>query len=175
MAYRGQLAKEFVDMDIVREHIGSAAAYVADATARQFKEAVEAQMRYSPRLQFDSPLEVLFWIWWDAAIGEGPGSELFELRPQQEVIVGNNTYRVDFLIDPTLTQPANWMPIAVELDGHAFHERTREQVATRDSRDRALQAAGWRVFHFSFGEFTAKPLDCISEVFGFARSQWQNR
>jgi len=65
----------------------------------------------------------------------------------------------------------SWKPIAIEVDGHAFHERTREQVERRNERDRALQQAGWTVFHFSFTEMSARPEACILEVFDFAHKQ----
>jgi very-short-patch-repair endonuclease len=57
-------------------------------------------------------------------------------------------YCVDFVVTPR-TERKGWIPIAVELDGHAFHERTPAQVSHRDSRDRALQRAGWKVFHLT--------------------------
>jgi hypothetical protein len=60
-------------------------------------------------------------------------------------------------------------PIGVELDGHTFHEKTLEQVTYRNQRDRALQQIGWRVYHFSFAEFTKNPRESILEVVEHAR------
>jgi len=174
MAYEGQPGSAFVDLEIVQQHMTAATEYVAQSTARSFREGNEGALRYMPSLQFDSPLEVLFWVWWNAAVPDDnhPG---FSLLGQRDVAVGDQRYRVDFLIEPNeqrVSASPAWKPIAVELDGHAFHERTREQVTIRDRRDRALQQAGWRVFHFSYGEFTNTPLDCVAEVFLFARDQW---
>lgn len=46
---------------------------------------------------------------------------------------------------------------AVELDGHDWHERLKEQVARDKARDRALTMAGWRVLRFAGSEVWADP------------------
>lgn len=176
MAYEGQPAKVFVDMEIVQQHIDSASEHVARTWGAKFNRACNGLLRHYPSLRFDSPLEVLFWTWWEAAcVLDEPINDILQLRPQAEITVGEKLFRVDFVVQPIQPEIAlapEWIPIAVELDGHAFHERTREQVMYRDQRDRALQSVGWRVFHFSFSEFTAKPIDSVSEVMQFGRNQW---
>jgi hypothetical protein len=116
----------------------------------------------SPRL--GSPLERAFLVWFTAyaSVFDQPVG----LVEQHEVPApSGRTYRIDFtpcinseVHDPVLTR------IAVELDGHTFHEKTIEQVTARNERDRALQAAGWTVLHFSFAEFTANPTSCCQHV-----------
>ena len=160
---------------IVQEHFEATLKYVADESTRRHEEFTRAMVLNSTRLRetLGSPLEMIFLLWWHAADRVNGRYEL-GLEPQAWVTVGDQKYRVDFLIVPydlTPLQVAQWRPIAVEMDGHAFHERTREQVQLRDSRDRALTAAGWRVFHFSFSEFTANPARCVSEVMDFGHSQ----
>lgn len=174
MAPERRSGSDFVDIDIVQQHLKASAEYVGTREKEMFLEGNEGALRYVKSLQFDSPLEVLFWVWWNAGVPHGSAYDNFDLKPQQEVYVADRRYRVDFLVEPTrssITASSIWKPIAVELDGHAFHERTPEQVAIRDSRDRALQAAGWHVFHFSFGEFTKEPLKAIEEVVMFAARQ----
>lgn len=61
--------------------------------------------------------------------------------PQHNIL----NYRVDF----ALIGGANDLRIAVECDGHDFHERTKEQARRDRSRDRALSAAGWTVLRFT--------------------------
>lgn len=168
-------ASAFVDTELVQRHLTVATAFVAKRAADIFWQGHDGALRNVPSLQFDSPLEVLFWIWWNACnepeFGEDEG---LNLRPQTEVIVAGQRYVVDFLVEPAYplaAQSTHWTPIAVELDGHEFHERTREQVAIRDQRDRALQQAGWKVFHFSFNEFTKTPDACTFEVLMFSRRQ----
>jgi very-short-patch-repair endonuclease len=54
--------------------------------------------------------------------------------------------------------------LAIECDGHDFHERTKEQAAKDRSRDRALQAAGYTVMRFTGSELYRDPLKCVEEV-----------
>ena len=69
--------------------------------------------------------------------------------------------------------PIQEKPIIVELDGHTFHEKTPEQVAERNDRDRLFQGEGYMVFHFSYLEMTTKPYDCFLTVFGEARCRFE--
>lgn len=114
----------------------------------------------------ESPLEEAFTIWWVASghIRAMWNLPALALAPQQDVTAMGRRYRLDFVVKSADAR----LLLAVELDGHAFHERTREQVAQRDQRDRDLQAAGWRVFHFSYSEFVAHPWESVNEVQGYA-------
>lgn len=168
MAFKQRTGADFVDTDIVQQHIESAAVYAAQQKAADCRQFTNSFLRHDTDLIFDSPLEVLFWVWWTSTIEGCPGSDLFTLHHQYDTVVKGKNYRVDFLLEPH-SQPADWRPIAIELDGHAFHERTPEQVAIRDRRDRDLQEAGWHIFHFSFREFTNAPINAVAEVFCYAR------
>lgn len=173
----GKPLKEYVDLPIVQSHLRAAASFVGAKATAWFLESMDRTMRGS-RPEFDSPLEVLFWLWWTACERENafyPYTQL-RLEPQVEIEVGDDRYRLDFAvgIDEPRWQKALdagalvWPKIAVEVDGHAFHERTPEQVALRDRRDRALQQAGWLVFHYSYTEFTTAPQRCVEEVYDLA-------
>jgi very-short-patch-repair endonuclease len=54
--------------------------------------------------------------------------------------------------------------IAVECDGHDFHERTKEQAERDRSRDRALQLAGAFVLRFTGREIYRDAAVCAAEV-----------
>ncbi len=153
--------------DLVQQHIDHLARIVAKVAEDDFRASAESQFR-----AYESPLEEIFALWW--RVFNPPRTSSFTLRPQHRVVLDDNVYRIDFAIDPVCpdiaTHPA-WKPIGVELDGHAFHERTKAQVASRDRRDRALQSAGWQVFHFSYAEFTVSPMECTVEVTEFAQTQ----
>jgi len=67
-------------------------------------------------------------------------------------------YRLDFAI--VLDRKF----IAIEVDGHDFHERTKEQAARDKARDRALITAGWTVLRFSGSEVWRDAFRCVQEV-----------
>lgn len=189
-------ASEFVATPMVKEHIAAAAAMVGEFATEAFEEELEARLKGNAddstvyahwqlmdsgqpaTLAFDSPLEVAFWTWWRAAHHVDDFCR-YNIELQRHVrisVPGGVQYVLDFVLAPSAMigvaykRITHWPLIGIELDGHAFHERTPEQVITRDSRDRALQQAGWHIFHFSFSEFMERPRDCLWEVVEFARA-----
>jgi hypothetical protein len=114
----------------------------------------------------ESPIEAGFSLWWMLM-----GSHEVRLFPQHPVVIAEKSYRLDFKAapaDPLVALLAESLHIpfrfAIELDGHEFHERTKEQVTVRNQRDRALQAAGWRVCHVSGSELVRDPEKVVNEV-----------
>lgn len=97
------------------------------------------------------------------------GQNSVAIMPQVRVTVGGNTYRVDFLIVvfPASAQDGEGNSIVIELDGHDYHERTKEQAASDRSRDRALIAAGYKVVRFTGSEVYRDPVKVLSEVENF--------
>lgn len=147
----------------VQEHVARAADWGADLQRSVVWKATGWGARTFGLM---SPLEVIFYAYWQAAIvGEAFGSEL-HVRGQHEVVVADRRYRLDFSVEHASIGP---LSIAVELDGHAFHERTAEQVALRNTRDRDLQAAGWTVCHFSGSELLTDPKGTVGAVLDLAR------
>lgn len=69
------------------------------------------------------------------------------------------TYRVDFLIEVaeelSMTDEEEIFFLVVELDGHDFHERTKEQAQRDKERDRNLTRAGYKVMRFTGSEVYA--------------------
>jgi hypothetical protein len=177
---------EFLKVEVVREHIDRAAKDVGYYAAADFKSTMEARLAGSDddqpehfKLRLESPLEAIFYIWWEAMCGgENYFGRVFYLDRQVPVTVDGASYRLDFVIDlgpygQEQVGGLEWARLAVEVDGHSFHEKTPEQVASRNMRDRALQQAGWMVQHFSWTEMTTRPEMCIGEVFGVARGKFE--
>jgi very-short-patch-repair endonuclease len=81
-------------------------------------------------------------------------------------------YRVDFLatawlggeVCPLLTT------IAVEIDGHDYHERTKEQAARDRRRDRELLRNGVITVRFTAAEVHANPAGCAVETIRLVES-----
>ena len=102
---------------------------------------------------------------------EGAGSILVcpysDDNPHKECVVAQalvsldgNDYRADFAF------LADGIRIAVELDGHDFHERSKEQAKRDKSRDRAFTRAGWSILRFTGSEVHADAESCVDEAFG---------
>jgi len=70
-------------------------------------------------------------------------------------------YRADFILK---TLDAR---VAIECDGHDFHERTKEQAQRDKARDRFFQAEGWPVLRFTGSEIWADPVSCANEAVRF--------
>lgn len=71
-------------------------------------------------------------------------------------------YRVDFLIQSMDGPQPN--QVVIELDGHAFHDKDKNQRAYEKARDRFLVAKGYRVLHFTGSEVVADPYKVAHEA-----------
>jgi very-short-patch-repair endonuclease len=83
--------------------------------------------------------------------------------PQLQVTVGNSKYRVDFAFIG-MTFEHRIIRIAVELDGHDFHERTKEQASKDKRRDRVLAANGWVTLRFTGSDVYRDPGAVLDEI-----------
>jgi hypothetical protein len=72
-------------------------------------------------------------------------------------------YRLDFAI-------IGDRKVAVECDGHDFHDRTKEQAARDKSRDRRLIADGWTVLRYTGSEIHKDAAKCAAEAIAIAMS-----
>lgn len=99
------------------------------------------------------------------------------LAIQPQYTIGR--YRADFLVtyghmNYSATEPTpklSWRVCraVVECDGHDYHERTKEQAKYDRTRDRDMQASGWKVYRYTGAELWADPLKCALEVVGRLR------
>lgn len=77
---------------------------------------------------------------------------------QAQVACGN--YKIDF----GLTDNETGLKLAIEADGHEFHQKTKEQAQHDKARDRFLTAQGWHVVRFTGSEIWREPERCAEEV-----------
>lgn len=82
------------------------------------------------------------------------GSERMGLMVQQKA----GPYRLDFLVE------FEGVKVAIECDGHDFHEKTKAQAAKDKKRDRYLQAKGYRILHFTGSEIFNGTASVFEEV-----------
>jgi hypothetical protein len=170
---------DWTNVEEVRRQIDAAAAMVERKAGREFAEYIYGYVRPQMTKQLESPLEAIFRVWWEAYMNNcseySHGSRL-RLNCQHELMCGDQAYRLDFVVGLAHEKEAvrfksvgcPFPLTAIEVDGHAFHEKTKEQVALRNQRDRALQQAGWIIFHFSWTELTTNGEKCVGEVLDHA-------
>ena len=87
------------------------------------------------------------------------------LAPQVSV----GPYRVDFLIVLSRWYYRDVVLVAVECDGHEFHERTKAQAAKDKARDRDLAARGLTVLRFTGSEIFRNAGACADDVIQFVQ------
>ena len=179
MAERPRPDTEYFECEFTTKHLLAALEF---GKAEWVEGMVSLFRANLPWIRLQSPLEMAFYGWWMVIRDCWATDADLELRPQHEVIANDRKYRLDFvatwrdkeLIDAGEKLGLPIPQIAVELDGHEFHERTPEQVTKRNIRDRDLMASGWKVFHFSGSEFNANPQGCVWNFYLEASSHfWQ--
>jgi very-short-patch-repair endonuclease len=86
----------------------------------------------------------------------------------QQIQVG--AYRLDFCIASPSLEHFDTVAhlLAVECDGHDFHERTKQQAARDKSRDRALLDHGIATIRFTGSEIWRDALKCANEALALA-------
>lgn len=101
----------------------------------------------------ESPIEIQFY----AAI---VGRDLYGFKMlMQHETVAIDRYRLDFaFLGPRGRR------LCVEVDGHEFHERTKEQARNDRARDRRLTLEGWRVLRFTGSEVWCGADACVEET-----------
>jgi hypothetical protein len=116
----------------------------------------------------ESPIEAAFLdVFCKLSVEHGYEVEKSSSAPAWVIVVepqrwfGEN-FRLDFLISYQFF--GKILQIAVECDGHDFHERTKEQAKKDRRRDRALQKLGVEVYRFTGSEIFAAPSLCAAEV-----------
>lgn len=92
-------------------------------------------------------------------LGDDTDAALFILAPQLPV----EGYKIDIAAAYTFTGKR----VAIECDGHEFHQKTKEQVEHDTARDRALLAAGWPTMRFPGSAIHKDPFACAAQVARF--------
>lgn len=126
----------------------------------------------------ESPIEVAFFVATTllgqfnygqiAIIGQHGGEVNASLYPHFEYFIWPQfnwrKYRIDFLFGEYSTREDR-LKIAIECDGHDFHERTKEQAERDRSRDREMQTSGLTVLRFTGREIYRDPFACSTQAF----------
>lgn len=91
--------------------------------------------------------------------------------PQAILQAGEVRYRLDFAVSLRRdTGEGEPVYVDVEVDGHDFHEKTKEQAEHDKERDRLVQAEGWAVARFTGSEVYRDPVACAKKVYALAEA-----
>lgn len=118
-----------------------------------------------------SPIEVIFNFAFDllkfdmAYIG-------FVLIPQYKVRINSKTYYLDFAffaedVEGMVDVVNPNFKLAIECDGHDFHEKTKEQVENDNEREYDLKMCGFDVLRFSGSQIYNKPFQCALQTLAY--------
>ena len=106
-----------------------------------------------------SPIEQLFVMEWHyQQMEERYG---VKLQPQKKLSTDIGEFDIDFVID---LRKSGSLPLAIELDGHEFHEKTKAQAAWDRRRERSITRSGYLVIRFTGHEIFQNLEKCVHEV-----------
>ena len=109
----------------------------------------------------DSPLEVAFIVGFlSYATDETLGWSLITNPEHFDGQVNIDKYKIDFVIRDSEEK----VKIAIELDGHTYHEKTENQAVNDRTRDRTLIRKGWKLLRFHRREIEQDLEGCIKQV-----------
>ena len=128
-----------------------------------YKTRVATQFERSVKETFaaygvGSPIEQLFVMEWHfQRVSERFG---VTLRPQARVSTDAGQVNIDFVVN----RANGLLPLAIELDGHEFHEKTKAQAAHDRKRERSIVRSGYLVVRFTGHEIFQDAAVCVKEV-----------
>ena len=121
----------------------------------------------------ESPIELSLLVALLKEVGQvspGPAGTVCRLGPWVLTTQRpEGSYRIDLALESSHAR------LAVEADGHDFHERTAEQAMRDRSRDRWMQGDGWRVLRFTGREIWRDATACADEILGHLAAPWGNK
>lgn len=79
-------------------------------------------------------------------------------------------YKADIVIMAALNAYNRCIKVAIECDGHDFHEKTKQQASKDKARDRYMQSKGWSVLRFTGSDIFKDPMACAEEISKFVET-----
>jgi Protein of unknown function (DUF559) len=105
----------------------------------------------------------------------GAQNVYFTITPNAEITTERGKFRPDFLFQVYEPDTGIYGRVVflfgVEIDGHDFHEKTREQAQRDKSRDRVLLRAGIRLLRFTGSEVFHSLDEVLNEIGDFIATE----
>lgn len=143
---------------------------------RMFEKMIFCQVKGFDYSFCNSPIEVIFNLAFDL-ICFAQDWVYLSLEPQYEVLSrdGSNKYFVDFAFvaenSEILSLQNSDYKLAIECDGHEFHEKTKEQVVRDNEREYELKLQGFDVLRFSGSQIYNSPFRCALQTIQYIREK----
>lgn len=116
---------------------------------------------FGTSLDVESPMEALFAASMRIIHKMDDYESIFRFEQfRSQVVIGR--YRLDFAICGEGSRGT--YRIGVEIDGHEFHDRTKEQASSDRRKDRELTTTGWRIIRFTGSDVHRNGLGCAKEL-----------
>jgi very-short-patch-repair endonuclease len=123
--------------------------------AATFEQGIKGDLN---RHTITSPVEQIFLMEWRyLEIDQKHG---VTIKPQTELTISGSVYRIDFVV----TWADQTQKLAIEIDGHEFHEKTKQQAARDRARERSIIREGYTIMRYTGSEVFANPRKCVHEV-----------
>lgn len=138
-------------------------------------KAIEKEGYYLSRCK--SPMEELFnaafnVVSYDEEFVDPIDEGKFFLIPQYEVKCNDKKYIADFLVAYSCNGGFESTNVLVEIDGHDFHEKTKEQVTHDNEREYDLKMQGYDVLRFSGSQVYNSPCNCAYKTLTYVNGGW---
>lgn len=98
-------------------------------------------------------------------------------NPYDSIVVDPQLPIKGYVLDFMLSFYVNdtFYHVGIECDGHAFHEKTKEQAAHDKKRDRELAAEGIQVLRFTGSEIWRDPIKVQKEIENYIGTVIKNK
>jgi very-short-patch-repair endonuclease len=123
--------------------------------AATFEQSIKGDLN---RHDITSPVEQIFLMEWRFL--EIDQKHAVTIRPQTQLTIASAVYRIDFAV----SWPGQKHKLAIEIDGHEFHEKTKAQAARDRARERSIIREGYTIMRFTGSEVFSNPRKCVNEV-----------
>ena len=144
----------------IAARLESAKRRAADRFVDDFRSIVDTK-------EITSPIEQLFLMEWKLMGVESKHDVILDPQALLESPIG--TFQLDFIVR-SKSDGSSRMRIGIEIDGHDFHEKTKEQATKDKRRERAIVASGVRILRFTGSEVFNHTRKCVQEVIAILNS-----
>jgi very-short-patch-repair endonuclease len=148
----GQMYSDIVGPDFA-PNIDLRLDWIKRRVARELEKKFKSDVKTH---KIQSPIEQIFLMEWIFhRIDDVHG---VRLEPHKELKTSDGTFTIDFVVS------APDLKLAIELDGHDFHEKTKAQVSHDKARERSIVRTGYVLLRFSGSEVFGNPGRYVNEV-----------